>query len=421
MQNAPFLIKKLNDSTYCWKLILMLYVALLPFGTALVNITFVAILCVWFFEAIITKIRLTRKDIFLIVIFSGYYIFNIISISYSENINMALKKISLQSFLLLFPLVIISKKKIIDKKFYIELIEVFSLSLTVLSAASMLNQYFKYIKAPELEMKLFLENNLSTSVVDYYFLGLSLALSFSLVVNFYVYSFQKNEFSKWYLKVYYICNAILLITLVLLNSRTVLFLTAIIFLIITIKKGVKEKRIMKPLLGLSTIVVIVVLNWKFNTIFNTKVQEAIEYNSENNWGGRGMRFSIWDCTINVIQDNKLFGVGIGDQQDELTLCYKIYMKDQLLLKGRNYNAHNIFLQITLSVGILGLLLFLLSFIYPFIKSINNNPFYICFITVFIISGLTESYLERNVNIAFFSFFNVVSFFAIQNENITDTQ
>ena len=321
----------------------------------------------------------------------------------------------LQSSLLLFPLILISKKELFSKLFFIKLITFFSISVSLLCLLSLINQGFKHVGLTGNNYKLFFEDNLARSVVDYYFLGLSLVVSFVIIINMYLVSFHKKALFLCYQKGVYALLIFLALILILLNSRTLIAVTSLFVLIILVFGAVKNKRV---LIMFPIIVLVMFFNFKHNSFFNNKLMEALSYEQHENsfWGGRGMRLLIWDCSVKVIKENPLFGVGVGDQQDVLTLCYNVYMMDEILYKGgETKNAHNIFLQIGLATGLVGICLFLASFLFPVIWSINSNSIYGFFVLFFILAGLTESYLERNVSIAFFSFFNMLCFLSFRKK------
>jgi O-antigen ligase len=399
-------------------------VVVLPLGTALTNIVFGLIIVIWSLEFVFKRVFFSKKDVILILIFSGYYLFNIFSIFYSENFDYAVKKALLQSYILIFPIIIVTKKNVLSRDFFSRLISFFSLSLSFLLLASLFNQTFKFLKHKG-GIYYFLEDNLASSIVDYYFLGLSLTISFTIIANCYIKSHDNVSLGKLYNKYFYLINSFLFLNLILLNSRSLIILTILLIGIIILLDAFKKKKYYGLIFFGFIVSIILTFNFQFNKVFNEKIKEAInyqdKYNIEEKWGGRSMRYLIWDCALKVIDENVVYGTGIGDQQDELTLCYKMYMRDQLLFnKDSVKNAHNIFLQIGLSSGLIGIILFLISFLYPIIKT-NKNSIYVYFVVLFLAAGFTESYLERNVSIAFFSFFNSICFLIPNNyENTPST-
>ena len=118
-----------------------------------------------------------------------------------------------------------------------------------------------------------------------------------------------------------------------------------------------------------------------------------------------MRVLIWDCALKVMANNPVWGVGVGDDLDELTLCYKVYQYNQLLVQGNNFHAHNIFLQAVVRAGWLGLIVLLVSLLFTVWNSYRNkNWLYLLFVSIFLFCGLTESYFQVNAGVLFFAFF-----------------
>lgn len=398
-----------------WEFLLIAYASFLPYGTALTNICYGIIIGCWVIDVFLGKVKISQKDLGLVLVFSGFYLMSLISLSYSNNFSRGIEKILLQSFILIMPIVLISKKKMLTKELCFKIIYFFSTSLALLCSLSFLNQTRVFILSSSSNFSLFFENNLSTSVVDYYFLGLSLMVGFVLVINLYMWLNHKSSIHKFYKKWMIPIIAFMFLTLIFLNSRTVISVTLFLGTLMVLFKSLKNK---KYLFIIPIVLMVVYGNVKFNSFFSNKLKEAFAYEQYENsfWGGRGMRFLIWGCAVKVIEENPVIGVGVGDQRDTLTLCYNVYMMDEILFKGgASKNAHNIFLQIGIATGLIGIFLFLLSFVLPVYWSYIYNKFYLIFVTFFILSALTESYLERNLSIAFYSFFNMLCFLSFKKE------
>jgi O-antigen ligase len=413
-----------SDDIFKW--LVLFYVIGLPFGTAISNIGYGLLICYWVVSILRKKIVYSKRDLLHCFIFSSYYLMIVISFFYSENQEYALKKILLQSYLLFIPLVIIGKKKVFKGLFFGKIISVFTLSLVLMCLLSFINQLIKFIGSNGSVYNYFFENQIATSVVDYYFLGLSLCVSIAVLSNIYLFIFYNTWLSTLYKRIIIPINSFLFLFLFLLNSRAFIIITVFLSFIIIVSSLVKKKNYRWAGTIFLFFLTIMVLNFSYNTKFNEKMKEAINYNNQYNidnyWGGRGMRYLIWDSSEKLINDNLILGVGVGDQQDALTLNYKIYMKQQLLHNNSLFNAHNIFLQTLISTGVIGLSLFIFSIIYAVVLTIRNNLIYTLFIVVFLSAGLFESFLQRNLSIAFFAFFNITFFLiSYQNEDSTSTQ
>jgi O-antigen ligase len=115
----------------------------------------------------------------------------------------------------------------------------------------------------------------------------------------------------------------------------------------------------------------------------------------------GIRQIIWKNALELTSKSNFFGFGIGDVQNELD---KKYSEQHLYLLAKDkYNAHNQYIQIMLTIGYVGLFLFIITLIYfIFILHLEKNYFGVSVLIFFYILFNTESYLERQNGIIFFS-------------------
>lgn len=119
-----------------------------------------------------------------------------------------------------------------------------------------------------------------------------------------------------------------------------------------------------------------------------------------------MRLYFWQAAVQVIQHHFWFGTGTGDVQAALN---EEYIRSKSPLSADWYKRpHNQFLTAFVSLGIIGVVLFLLSIIYPVVLLKNYLP--ILFWPFFIlstISFLTEDTLETQAGISFYAIFNAL--------------
>ena len=144
----------------------------------------------------------------------------------------------------------------------------------------------------------------------------------------------------------------------------------------------------------------------FNNRFN-QVSSAItstltdqvqpEYNSTTG------RLEIWKESMEILQDNWLIGTGTGDVKDELMITYQKHQFHYAL--DKKLNAHNQFLQVWLTLGIVGLLLLIWSLAIPIYRlKFDKQPLFALFAVVIILNSMTESILEVQKGVLFFVFF-----------------
>ena len=135
------------------------------------------------------------------------------------------------------------------------------------------------------------------------------------------------------------------------------------------------------------------------------VLEYDELVHERNINGHSltMRLYFWKAATSVVKNNLLFGVGTGDVQTELN---KTYMEtDSPLSKEWYKRPHNQYLTITVALGLFGLIIFLISFLYPVIilKKHLHVLFWPYFL-VLIVSFVLEDTLETQAGLSFYAFF-----------------
>jgi len=119
-----------------------------------------------------------------------------------------------------------------------------------------------------------------------------------------------------------------------------------------------------------------------------------------------MRWEYWKTAFHIIKKNLVFGVGTGDVANAFNKQYEL--ENTNLTKQYQLRAHNQYITFTVAFGIIGLIIFGLSLIYPFIKNnMSNNYFYISFLCIILLSMLSEDTLETQIGITFFAFFNTI--------------
>ncbi|MBL4653856.1 MAG: O-antigen ligase family protein [Flavobacteriales bacterium] len=128
-----------------------------------------------------------------------------------------------------------------------------------------------------------------------------------------------------------------------------------------------------------------------------------------------VRYFIWKSSVELLSNNFLFGVGTGDVIDELNEVYAANGYKGAL--SRSFNPHNQYFQTTIAIGVLGLTSLLVMFIYLFGQGIKHKKvIQIQFILMVSVFALTESILERQEGIVFFTFFAFLFLQSKENEN-----
>lgn len=115
------------------------------------------------------------------------------------------------------------------------------------------------------------------------------------------------------------------------------------------------------------------------------------------------------ASLNIIKENLFFGVGTGDIDDSFADYYE--NSNSKLLPEYRFRSHNQYLAITVAFGIVGLVWFVFSMLYPLSDKRNRNYLYLVFLFIMMFSMLTEDTLETQIGVTLFAFFNSFLVFA----------
>ena len=137
-----------------------------------------------------------------------------------------------------------------------------------------------------------------------------------------------------------------------------------------------------------------------------RLKLLLTYNEVSYENSVNSRQEIWKAAIEVAQNNWLVGTGTGDAEEELIAAYQ--RNNFQLGVDEKYNAHNQYLQILVETGIVGLILFIAYLIWCLRLAIRSrNHLYLVFLLLWMVNITTESMLETQSGVVFFSFFNVL--------------
>ena len=161
-----------------------------------------------------------------------------------------------------------------------------------------------------------------------------------------------------------------------------------------------------------------VTNYKYQNMssLNARLYDAIweidVYFKGSNPSGHSitMRFEFWKTGWHILKKNLIWGIGTGDVKQAFQDQYKT---DKSKLSDRwQLRAHDQYLSIAIAFGLVGLLLFVYSLIYPLIQNkMYRNYFYLVFWIILVVSFLTEDTLETQAGVTIYALFNSLFLFA----------
>jgi O-antigen ligase len=215
------------------------------------------------------------------------------------------------------------------------------------------------------------------------FLNVLLFSGFNLIMQFFCFSFANMLFVLLFILVFFI-------RYLYLRSNKKFFILGIflspVFFLLVYKSNI---HIQIELDGLKNVLVEYVSNPKK---FLNK--------NENEITGNDTRLIMWTATFSEILQNPM-GVGTGDVDFYLSKRLNSYGLHQFAKK--QYNPHNQFLQITLEIGILGLLLFFSLFVIGFKIAYKNGNWILAIVLLnLFFNSIFESMLQRQSGIIFYT-------------------
>lgn len=142
------------------------------------------------------------------------------------------------------------------------------------------------------------------------------------------------------------------------------------------------------------------------------IWEYKRYQETGNPSGHSVmqRFEYWKTATLIIRENFLLGVGTGDLNNAF---YRQYEEmDSLLEEQFRWRSHNQFLAIFAGLGLVGLIIFLISLVWPPVMLHRFSDFYyLSFFIVIVISMLSEDTIESQAGVTIYAFFSSLYLFA----------
>jgi len=136
--------------------------------------------------------------------------------------------------------------------------------------------------------------------------------------------------------------------------------------------------------------------------------------SGNTFNSATYRLAEWSCAMDVIKEHPLAGTGLGDNREALLKSYE----NRGFWSGleMRFNAHNQYIETTLSTGLIGLIfLLLLLGAYAQLAFKNKDWLSLSALVFFAMCLLTESMFERAWAVLLFAiYFPLMLLFGTKN-------
>ncbi|CAN5813300.1 hypothetical protein BH24BAC1_BH24BAC1_27550 [soil metagenome] len=279
----------------------------------------------------------------------------------------------------------------------------------VATVVSYITVYFNYLQYNDVYLT-FAQGHFRDNFASYLRLHptyFTLYLSFSILVLFHFLLTKGRSVPLFYkglmvLLLFYFGG-----TAILLSAR--MPLATLFFLLLTFGLGLLFQKRKFLLLGamvttlagaLYLAVTHPLLNKRFREVSETSFTPPTgeRFNSTN------LRVGILRCGIEGLEQAWLFGFGTGDPQLFLNQCYREKGYSPILYED-SLNVHNAYLQAWLTIGLAGFMWLLVILVVPGVLAYRYGYYlFLAFLLLIGLTCLTESLLNAQKGVVFFSFF-----------------
>lgn len=367
-----------------------------------IQLPIILLVVAWLFA----KKSLNRNVLIPIILFVSIYIFHVIGMVYTENIDRGAKDLVQKLSLILFPVIIgtgpaLSKKMRSKGMFFFIFGTITAVVLGFLSSA------IEYSATGDLSF--FYMSHFSASHHPSY-------ISFYMAIALAILLLQVEKTVGWRKSLpLWLAVLFLSLSLIFPASKMGFINWALVLLFFLLKWLVLKPRKLKPAFQLLGVGILFLLCLKFDPVASARVEAAVVVTAEvdhlskfSQVESNTARLYSWSTAWSLIKEYP-FGVGTGDINDVMISAYQEQGLDELAAKS--LNPHNEFLQIAVALGIFPALFFLFSLVYPFGKIIRQRDWiYGIFLLSVFIQFSVESMLEKQSGVIFFAFFNAYFYF-----------
>ncbi|MGC4022306.1 MAG: O-antigen ligase family protein [Cyclobacteriaceae bacterium] len=405
-----------------WKLAWWLCIVTLPWLDVINNASIIILAVLWFSEGgFVKRFREIQNNKWAWPLFL-YYLVLLVGAFYTRDFNNALFTFDKKISFVVLPLLAITGLPL-DQKIISTLKRSFAYSCATVIAFCIGITAIHFISGGGAENFDVVSNNnyntlhpsATTAWMHFSYIQLShwagihpgyfsMYLAFSIVILF-----TENVDSRFSKTLNLFLATAMAVFIALLSSRMAIlaFCISTIFLVVV---KIKERR---TNIIVAIVLVLVVMGFllTINPISKFRLFEepiTTNYQADSSvmqWNSVSYRLLEWQGAWSVIKDNILFGVGTGGGTLALMDFYSHFNSSTV---GIESNAHNQFLQTWMELGIIGLFVFISCLFGPLILAQSySNTQYVCFLIIFIMMCLTESVVERQKGVVFFTFFQTL--------------
>jgi len=365
---------------------------------------FIIILGVLSIFAIVKKysrVNLGEVSTLMILLF----LLHLVGLTFSDNIDRGWFDIEVKLSLMAFPLAFVGFRFVRETNFRrVILMFIYGTSVASLFCLGMSSYKYFVLDYPYYH---FITTRFSIIVHPSYF---ALYLIFSIMAL----AVLKPSFfinGKWNSFFSFLFMVFLSVILVLTGSKTGFIMWLILAIVITVALVRTAKFKLIPIFSLIAAFTTIGVVFQNAPLLQSRIVNVLNVAKSDNLNPKAVestavRALIYSSAFEIVTHQDWYGQGTGDFQDVLDDEYN--KKNYVQAGDKHLNAHNLFLQTWIALGIPGFAMVLGIFILMFITAFKSGEvLYQGFTLFFLIISLTESTFYVQAGIVFFSFFAVL--------------
>ncbi|MCW8901393.1 MAG: O-antigen ligase family protein [Gammaproteobacteria bacterium] len=326
-----------------------------------------------------TKIRILYNSKLFLSVFAFIFALSL-SMLWTEYTHIGLVRLSaFKYYLFLIPVLITS----LTRKQALDLLRAFVLGI-LLHAFFIILFHFKLI-------------NMYGNITLYS--PYSVYAPFFVFSSFYCLFYSRSNFNNKNIIrgfVYLFCSLVLIYIIFTNNGRSgqIAFICSAILALVLLHKNWQQTTIYFTITA-ALIATISLSSLTVKSTSNSALHEIEQILKGNYYGSWGARWGLLVTNYEVIKQNPVFGVGLGDTQDEM---------HRVIARGKNQasysiayydGSHNHYITILTSAGIIGFILYITIHVFLFrlpIKHKETKYLSLIFLTILIITSIADDIL-----------------------------
>jgi O-antigen ligase len=337
-----------------------------------------------------------------LISWAAFFFFHLLSLTWTTHIDQGYLDVSRKLNMIFLPFLLIVLP--IDERTIFRILKAFLIGVFLSVILNLLNSIVQY---QEIHKFYVFTGAFAIRNIHLGYYAVFLIFSMALIADFFLSSWLQGLKWKWVYLFLGICSIPIL---VLSGSKMGFFILTglIFFLIFFVLRGKDWKKVLLfPLLAICILGLAVTqtqhLKDRLRTMYERTFYSPILPESTESTMARRM---TWKSAIEVWSASPVLGCGAGDIDAEMDAKY-----DELGFNGpreKGLNPHSQYLQSGAALGLIGFLLLLASVMFPLIHSLRKGQFsVIAFFIILLLVNVTESALERQAGLQFFTFFTPI--------------